>query len=68
VVPPLTGVAVNVTLVPEHTGLAEGEIEIPATASALTDIVKVLDVAGLPDGQGTFEVKTHMTASLFTGT
>ena len=60
VVPPLVGVAVNVTLVP-------AQIVVPGAAAMLTlagkfgftVIVMVLDVAGLPVGQVALEVSTQ---------
>ena len=67
-VPPLVGVAVNVTDVPEHTGFAEAEIEILTGRFGFTIMVTVFDVAGLPVGQVALEVSTQETASLLTGT
>ncbi len=56
VVPPLTGVAVKVTWVPEQTGLAEGVTDIPAAIEVLTDIVMAFDFTGLMVAQVRFEV------------
>ena len=46
--PPLVGVAVKVTEVPEHTGLADAEIETLTGRFGLTVIEIVFEVAGLP--------------------
>ena len=48
VVPPLVGVAVNVTEVPAQTGFAEAAIETLAAILGLTVIVTAFEVAGLP--------------------
>jgi hypothetical protein len=64
----LEGVAVNVTEVPEHTGLVDAVIEMLTGKFGLTVIVTVFEVAGLPVGQVAFEVNTQETASLFNGT
>jgi hypothetical protein len=59
-------VAVNVSDVPEHRGLAiAAEIETLTGKRGLTVIVIVLDVAGLPVAQVAFEVRTHVTRSPF---
>ena len=63
----MVGVAVKVTEVPEHTGLAEAEIDTLTASSGLTVMVTVFEVAGLPVGQEAFEVKTQVIASLFAG-
>jgi hypothetical protein len=68
VVPPLVGVAVYVTDVPEHTGFAEAEIETLTGRFGFTVMVTVFDVAGLPIGQVAFEVRTQETKSLLAGT
>ena len=60
VVPPLVGVAVNVTEVPAQTGLAEAAIDTVTGSNGLTVMVTVFDVAGLPVGQVTFEVRTQL--------
>ena len=65
----MVGVAVNVTLVPWQTvpaGIAA--IAIDTAALAVTEVVIVLDVAGLPVEQLRFEVKIQITWSLFDGT
>jgi hypothetical protein len=54
--PPLVGVAVNVTEVPLQTGLAEGEIDIPAGVVALTDMVMAFDFAGFMIAQVRLDV------------
>ena len=61
-VPPLTGVAVNVTVVPAQTVLAEGAIETLTGNNGLTVIVTVLEVAGFPVVHVALEVRTHITA------
>jgi hypothetical protein len=67
VVPPLTGVAVNVTVVPWHTGFADAPIETLTGRFELTVIVIVLDVAGLPVAHVAFDVSTQLITSLFAG-
>jgi hypothetical protein len=47
-VPPFIGVAVNVTGAPSQTGFCPAEIKTLAGRGALTDIVMVFEVAGLP--------------------
>ena len=63
--PPLVGVAVNVTLVPEQIVVAVAEILTLAGRFGFTTIVIALDVAGLPVTQVALEVKTQVTTSLF---
>jgi len=48
--PPLTGVAVKLTLVPVHTGLAEAVMLTDTGRPGMTLIVTVFEVAGLPEG------------------
>ena len=60
--------AVKVTEVPEHTGLAETPIDTLTGRFGFTVMVTVLDVAGLPVAQVALDVSMHVTASLFTGT
>ena len=67
-VPPLVGVAVNVTDVPEHTGFAEAKIETLTGRFGFTVILMVFDTAGFPIGQVAFEVRLQITISLFVGT
>ena len=63
-VPPLPGVAVNVTGVPEQTGPAGTATILTAGVSAgLTTIVTVLDVAVAGEGQTALEVITTVTIS-----
>jgi hypothetical protein len=64
VVPPLVGVAVNVTLVPEQTVVADAPILTLAGKLGFTVIVTALLVAGLPVAQVAFEVITTVTTSL----
>ena len=60
--PPLVGVAENVTNDPEHTGLAEEETETLTARFGFTFIVIPLDVAGLFEVQMVFEeVRMHLT-------
>jgi hypothetical protein len=61
----LVGVAVKVTLVPEHMVVAEAEILTLAGRFGFTVIVTVLEVAGFPVAQVAFEVNTQVTTSLF---
>jgi hypothetical protein len=61
------GVAVNVTVVPEQTGLAEADTDTLAGKIELTVIVMLLDVAGLPVIQAAFEVMVQVTISPFSG-
>jgi hypothetical protein len=68
VVPPLVGVAVNVTDVPEHTGFADAAIETLTGRFGFTVILIVFDAAGFPVGQVALEVKTQETKSLLAGT
>jgi hypothetical protein len=63
VVPPLVGVAVNVTEVPEQTGFADAAILILTGKFGLTVMVTALEVAGLPVAHVAFEVKTQVTIS-----
>ena len=65
--PPLVGVAVKVTEVPEHAGFADGAIDTLAGNDELTVIVIALDVAGLPVTQIKPEVITQVITSPFTG-
>ena len=64
-VPPLVGVAVKVTLVPEQIVVAEAEILILTGRFGFTVIVTVFEVAGFPVAQVAFEVSTQVTTSLF---
>ena len=57
--PPLVGVAVKVTEVPEQTGFAEAATETLTGNNGFTVMVTVFEVAGLPVGHVAFEVKTH---------
>ena len=67
-VPPLTGVAVNVTEVPAQTGLADAAIDILTGSNGFTVIVMVLEVAGLPVVQISFEVRTQVIELPLAGT
>ena len=66
-VPPFVGVAVKVTEVPEHTGFAPALTATLTGKFGFTVMVTVFDVAGLPVGHVAFDVRTHVTASLFKG-
>ena len=62
------GVAVNVTVVPEQTGLVEGETETLTGRFGFTTIVIVFDVAGLFWMHPVMEeVRTQVTTSPFSG-
>jgi hypothetical protein len=65
--PPFVGVAVNVTGVAAQTGLAEAKIETLTGKLALTVMVTILEVAGLPVAQTALEVRTTSTWSLLAG-
>ena len=65
--PPFVGVAVKVTEVPEHTGLALADIETLTVCNGLTVMETVFDVAGLPVVQVALEVSTQVTWSPFDG-
>jgi hypothetical protein len=65
--PPFVGVAVYVTDVPEQTEVAEAAIETDTGNNGLTVIVMAFDVAGFPEGQVAFDVRTQVTTSPLTG-
>jgi hypothetical protein len=65
VVPPFTGVAVNVTLLPAHMVVADAAMLTLTGKFGLTVIVTVLLVAGLPVLHTALEVIITVTASLF---
>ena len=46
--PPLVGAAVYVTMVPEQTGLDDGDTEMLIGKFGFTVMLTVLDIAGLP--------------------
>jgi hypothetical protein len=64
-VPPLVGVAVNVTEVPEQIVEDEAAIETEGVTAELTVIVTEFDVAGLPETQVPLEVIIQVTTLLF---
>lgn len=66
-VPPLVGVAENVSEVPEQTGFADAAIKMLTGRFGLTVMVTVFDVAGLPVAQVALEVKTQVMVLLFAG-
>ena len=63
----MTGVAVNVTRVPLHTGFAEAEIEMLTGKFGFTVMMIWFDVAGFPVEHGRLDVKTQQTVSPFAG-
>jgi hypothetical protein len=67
-VPPLTGVAWNVTDVPLQTGFAEAFIEMLTGELVFSAMVMKFDVAGLPVGHAMFEFITQDTTSPLRGT
>ena len=64
----MVGVAVNVTLVPAQILFCEAPIDTLTGRNGFTIILIVLEVAGFPLAQVASEVRTQVTASLFTGT
>jgi hypothetical protein len=62
VLPPLVGVAVNVTELPLHTVVLGVEIVTDGVTVPVTVIVSELDVAVVGDAQPELEVKTQVTA------
>ena len=67
VAPPLVGVAVKVTEVPEQTGFAEAPIDTLTGSKGFTVMVIALDVAGLPVVHARPEVITQVITSPLTG-
>jgi hypothetical protein len=61
----LVGIAVNVTDVPEQTGLADAAIDTLTGKFGFTVMVTVLDVAGLPVIHVALEVITQDTVLPF---
>ena len=59
-VPPFTGVAVNLTEVPEHTGFADAAKVTLTGRIGLTVTVTELEVAGFPDVQIADDVRTQL--------
>ena len=57
--PPLTGVAVKVTLAPSHTGFADAAIETLTGNKGSTVNVNVLDVPVAGTAQVEFDVRMH---------
>ena len=65
----MVGVAVNVTEVPAHTGLLEGDIVTETGRFGFTTMVMAFEVAGLLEIHIVFEeVRTHVTISPLAGT
>lgn len=67
VVPPFTGVAVNVTIVPAQMVVAVALIETETGSDGFTAMVMELDRTGFPDGQFTLDVSRHVMASPLAG-
>ncbi len=65
--PPLIGLAVKVTVVPETTGLAEAAMDTLTGKMGFTVMVIGLDVAGFPLTQAAFDVNIQVTTSLLLG-
>ena len=63
----MVGVAVNVTVVPGQTGLAEAAIITLTGKLVFTTIVIVLEVAGLPVVQVKLEVRIQVMMSPLSG-
>ena len=61
----MVGVAVKVTLAPEHIVVEEAVMLTLAVTVGVTTIVIELEVAGLPVAQPEFDVITQVTTSLF---
>ena len=66
-VPPLVGIAVNVTELPWQTGLADGETETLTGRLGLTVMQIEFDVTGFPVVQGRFELSTQVIQSPLKG-
>jgi hypothetical protein len=66
-VPPFTGVAVKVSVLPMHTGFEEAEI-VQLTGEGINTIIEMIfDVVGIGIPQDKLEVRTHFTLSPFIG-
>ena len=63
----MVGVAVNVTEVPAHTGLAEAAIDTLTGSSGFTVMVMAFEVAGFPVVQVSLEVRTQEITFPFAG-
>jgi hypothetical protein len=66
--PPFTGLAVNTTTVPSHTGFAELVIDTLGGTTGFTLVKIVFDWAGFPVPQLNEEVSWQFTKSPFDGT
>src|ERR1035437_5526035 len=66
--PPLTDVAVKLTVMAAQTGLASANIETLTGRKGLTVIVTGAEVAGLPVGHTALEVRATVITSPLTGT
>jgi len=65
--PPFTGVAVKVTLLPAQTGLAEAEMLTETGRYGSTDNWMMFEMAGFPVGQDELDVRMQDTRSLLAG-
>ena len=65
--PPLTGVAVKVTMSPTQAGFAEAEMLTLTGRLGLTTILIGCELAGFPVAQGRLEVIAQVTTSPFAG-
>jgi hypothetical protein len=63
----LPGVAVKVTEVPVHIGFADAVTDTLTGIDGVTIMVTVFDIPGFPVAQLKFEVRIHLTWSLFAG-
>ena len=61
--PPLVGLAVNITLVPEHIVVADGETATEGVTEEFTVIVIPAEVAVVGDAHDSVEVITTVTTS-----
>lgn len=59
----MAGVAVKVTLVPEHIVVADAAMETDAANTGITVMIIGSEVAGLPEMQLAFEVKVQVIIS-----
>ncbi len=66
--PPFSGTAVYVTVVPAQTVEAVAEIVTFTASNGLTVIVRLLEVAGFPEAHVSSDVSSQVTTSLLTGT
>jgi hypothetical protein len=62
VAPPLVGVAVNVTLAPAHTDVADALMLTEGATTGFTVMFSVFEVAAVGEAQAAFDVSTTLTA------